>query len=106
MQARELVRELEGLMASHGEDLEIHFGKVALLCHCADCRLFGSGCRLGAECLTCHPLKPSNSRTYRITGLVADPESVKPVEISQPATDPESATGVTLQPVDSTGGVT
>lgn len=36
----------------------------------------------------------------------ADPESVKPVENPKPATDHESATGVTLQPVDSTGGVT
>jgi len=37
---------------------------------------------------------------------LADPESVKPVENPEPATDPESATGVTLQPVDSTGKAT
>lgn len=42
----------------------------------------------------------------RVTGLVADPESVKPVENPKPAADPESATGVTLQPVDSTGKAT
>ena len=38
--------------------------------------------------------------------LIADPESVKPVENPEPAADPESATGVTLQPVDSTGKAT
>ena len=37
---------------------------------------------------------------------LADPESVKPVENPEPAADPESATGVTLQPVDSTGKAT